>query len=830
MVYGVLVFMSLTEKNNLPMLKNYFKIALRNVVRNKVYSAINILGLALGICACIVIYIIAGYELSFDNFHPGKNRIYRVMGDVTENTGNKLHYGKLPVGVSSNGRTELSGIDGIAGIIPYNAGISVPDYDKPTKHFESKIGGTNYITTVIAEPQYFDIFKFIWLEGDATSLKEPFKVVLTESKAHQYFGNMPLDEIVGKQIVYDDSLTVTVSGIIKGWNKNTDLGFTDFVSSATLQTSFLKKRINTDSWKEHFMNTWTFVKLSPRVAPATLNNQMKALVKNHAGPDVKLALWLEPLSDIHFNPDVIENMIRTADKSTLYSLIAIALFILLLAMINFINLSTAQSIQRAKEVGVHKLLGSNRSRLVFQFLTESFVLTLFAVSIAVFLVKPTLALFQSFIPAGVTFQFFQPSTIIFLLLFTLLTSLFAGFYPAKVLSSHLPVLSLKGAGTERGGKKWFLRKALIIFQFSVSLAFIISSIIISNQLKYTRDKDPGFSSDAIVVVPTPWSDSLSKLSALAEKIKQMPGVINVALQWLSPMTSNGRVLQLKFNSTDQKEIEVGQVAGNEDFIPLYQIKILAGRNLIHSDSVKEFIINETFLRYMGYKKPGDAIGKTLYWNHKTFPIVGVVADFHMASFHEPILPLCIINRPDREHTLAVKLVSKGNYAGSIKATLLQIEKEWKQMYPGETFKYEFYDESLALLYKKDRQTATLVHTATAISVLISCIGLFGLILFTTERRAKELSIRKILGAGAANILILLCKDFVILVFMALLLASPVAWFLMDQWLQGFAYRIHISGWVFLLSGFVAVLVALLTISFQAIRSALTNPVKTLRTE
>ena len=753
------------------------------------------------------------------------------MGDVTENTGNKLHYGRLPVGVSINGRTALSGIDGIAGIIPYNAAISVPDANRPVKHFESKIGGTNYITTVIAQEQYFDIFKYNWLVGNAaTSLNAPFKVVLTENRAHQYFGNLPLNEIVGKQIVYDDSLTAIVSGIIAAWNKNTDLAFTDFISSATLKTTYFKNRVNTDSWEEHFMNTWTFVKRSTGVSASKLNNQLNVLVKNYAGANVKLTLWLEPLSDIHFNPDIIENTIRTSDKTTLYSLIMIALFILILAIINFINLSTAQSFQRAKEVGVRKVLGSNRSSLVIQFLTETFVLTLLAVTLAVLLVNPTLTLFHSFIPDGIVFHFFEPSTIIFLVLLTFSTSVLAGFYPAKVLSSHLPAQSVKGAGTHRGSEKWGFRKALIIFQFSVSLVFIIGSIVITNQLKYTRDKDPGFRSDAIVIVPTPWSDGLSKLSVLAEKIKRMPGVSTVALQWLSPMTDNGRVMQLKFKSTDKKEIEVGQVAGNEDFIPLYQIKLLAGRNLAHADSVKEFVINETFLKYMGYKTPADAIGKILYWNDRPFPIVGVVADFHTATFHDLISPLCIINRPDREHTLAVKLASKGGHAGSIKPMLLQLEKAWKQVYPAEIFKYKFYDESLALLYEKDQQTATLTNTAMVVTIFISCIGLFGLILFTAEKRAKEISIRKILGAGVGNILMLLSKDFIMLVIIALLIASPIAWYFMNLWLQNFAYHIHIGWSVFLLAGGAAILIPLATVSFQSIKAALINPVKCLRIE
>ena len=812
------------------MLKNYFKVAWRNILRHKVYTIINVFGLALGICACIVIYLITHFEFSFDNFHSDKERIYRVMGDVTENTGNRLHFARLPIGVSENARRELTSIDNIAGVIPYNANISVRNGDQPIKHFESNATGSHYITTAIVQPKYFDIFKYQWLAGNAAaSLNAPLKVVLTESRAHQYFGNKPSNEIIGKQLIYD-SLTVTVSGIIKDWSDNTDLGFTDFISSATLQTDYLRSRINTDSWAEHFMNTWTFVKLSAGTTPSKLNDQLQSLVKKHAEANVKLNLWLEPLSDIHFNADVIENPIRTADKPTLYSLIAIALFILILAVINFINLSTAQSIQRAKEVGVRKVLGSSRTKLIFQFLTETFVLTICAVLLAVLLVNPVLAAFHSFIPDGVAFHFSEPSTIIFLLLVTLITSLLAGLYPAKVLSSHLPVLSLKGYGSERGGEKWLLRKGLIIFQFTVSLIFIIGGIVIAKQLAYTRDKYPGFNSDAIVIVPTPRGDSLSKIPVLADRIKKISAVNNVALQWLPPMTDNGRVMQLKFKNTDEKEIEVGQVAGNENFIPLYQIKLLAGRNLQHSDSVKEFVINESFLKFMGYKDPRDVIGKILYWNDKPYPVVGVVADFHTASFHDPITPLCIVNRPDREGSLAIKLVTQGKHSDAIQSALSQIEQAWKQMYPGETFNYSFYDESLAMLYEKDQQTAMLVNTAMAITIFISCIGLFGLILFTAEKRAKEISIRRILGAGIGNIVFMLSKDFVMLVITALFIASPLAWYFMHQWLQNFAYRINISWWVFALAGFAAVLIALLTVSFQAIKAAVANPVKSLRTE
>jgi len=813
------------------MLKNYFIIAWRNITRHKIYTAINVAGLALGTCSCIAIYLVSSYEFSFDTFHPDNNRIYRVMGDVTENTGEKLHFGKLPIGVSQSGQKEMTGLDNIAGIIPYDLRISISDSNNPTKHFDSRLAGSNFVTTVIAQPQYFTIFQYHWLAGNhSTALDAPLKVVLTESKAHQYFGNEPLDKILGKQVVYDDSLTATVSGIVQDWHNNTDLAFTDFISAATLQTSFLKNNINTDSWEEHYMNTWTFIKLSKGTTPTQLNDQMAALVKRHAQPQNKLALWLQPLTDVHFDADVIENSIRTADKPTLYTLIAISLFILILAVVNFINLSTAQSIQRAKEVGVRKVLGSSRASLIFQFLAETSVLTFIAVMLAVLLVKPVLAAFHSFIPNGVNFNFFEPDTILFLIFITAITALLAGLYPAKILSSYAPVLTLKGSGEQRGGEKWLLRKGLIVFQFTVSLVFIIGSIVITDQLAYTREKNPGFNADAIINVGTPDGDSLAKRSVILQKIKQLSGVEKVALQWVPPMAGNGPGRYIKFNSNDVKEVDVTQVAGNEDFIPLYQIKLLAGRNLMHADSIKEFVINENLSHLMGCKNPADAIGKLIYWSGNPYPVVGVVSDFHARSFHEIIKPLCIVNRPDREGTIAIKLAAKGEHSDAIKTTIAQIQQVWKQVYPAATFKYQFYDESLALMYEKDQQTAMLVNVAMAITIFISCIGLFGLALFTAEKKSKEISIRKILGAGISDIAVMLSKDFVKLIIISLVIASPIAWYFMSQWLQTFAYRIKISWWFFLLAGTSAISIALITISFQAIKAATANPVKNLRTE
>jgi putative ABC transport system permease protein len=812
------------------MFKSNLKIAWRNIVRSKVYTLINITGLTLGICACIAIYIITSFEFSFDAFHPDKDRIYRVMGDVTESTGDKLRFARTPAAVLPEARNGLTGLETIAGVIPYNATITITDGLNNLKQFESKSPGINYPTTVLAEPQYFDIFKYHWLAGNAnSSLAAPFTVVLTEKRARQYFGSVAFDKMIGKQVVYQDSLKVIVAGIVKSWNNNTDLAFTDFISYRTLPGSFLKNSINTGAWKQNAMSAWVFTKLKKGISPTQVNAQLTALAKARTDAAFILALQLEPISEMHFNSDVIENQVRTAHKPTLYVLMAIALFILVLAIINFVNLSTAQSIRRAKEVGVRKVLGSGKASLVFQFLSETFVITFIAVLMAVAAVNPVLSLFRQFIPEGVHFSLLEPFTIFFILLVTLVTSLLAGLYPAKVLSSYMPALSLKGAGSYRPGEKWLLRKGLIVFQFSVSLVFIIGSIVIANQLRYVKDKDPGFRSDAIITMETP-REGPAKTALLAQRIKQISGVSKVAVQWIPPMSDNPRGMKLKLNATDTKDFWVTQVAGNEDFIPVYGMKIIEGRNIAKSDSVTEFVINESLVRYMGIPRPQEAIGKILYWNDKPYPVVGVVADFHTSSFHEPITPLCIINRPDRLGSLAVKLASTGEQSGMISDALVQMERAWKQVYPSSAFNYSFYDETLAMLYEKDRQAAMLINTSMAVTIFISCIGLFGLALFTSEKRAKEISIRKTLGASTVNIVAMLGKDFVVLVIIALFIASPIAWYFANHWLQGFAYRSHISLWIFILAGVAAIIVALTTVSGQAIKAAIVNPIKNLRTE
>ncbi|WP_431210419.1 ABC transporter permease [Puia sp. P3] len=747
------------------------KIFSRYIRRNKFYTAVNILGLSLGLTACLVIYTIIHHELSFDRFHPGSERIYRVMGDLPESSGKILHFARIPLAASTS---TPPGLESIASCVPYPS--------RPT--------------AVYTQSKYFSIFPCEWLAGNpATALQTPSTVVLTQAKARFYFGNTAPADIIGKQIVFDDSAIsspssgsasrpsarLTVSGIVKDRTQNTDFNFTEFISSST------DTNTRADAWTQGDMSAWTFIKLQPNTKPAAVDRALAAFVQPHLTHNFKLRLRLQPLANIHFDADVIENPVRTAHMPTLYGLLVIAGFILLLAVINFINLSTAQSLRRAKEVGIRKVLGSTRTSLRLQFLFETALITGFSILLAVTAVRPTLQLFHAFLPPGLKANLLAGSTIAFIAAIFLTTTLLAGFYPAKVLSSYLPALSLKGGAEQKGGEQWLLRKSLIVFQFATSLVFIIGSFVITAQLRYAREIDPGFSSDAILTVDAPRGDSIAKAKVLAERLRSIPGISQTALQWVTPMTDNTRGMALKSSPADPRPVSATQVVGDENFIPLYRITLLAGKNISPADSVRELVINETLSRLLGDKTPEQSLGRILYWNDRPYPVTGVVADFHTKSIHDPILPACIINRPDRKGSVAVRLATNNPAA-----VLPQMAAAWKDIYPGRPFTYRFFDESLARLYENDRRTATLIDTSMATTILISCIGLFGLALFTAEKKAKEISIRKVLGATTGTITVLLFKNFLSLIILALLIATPFAWFLSKTWLDNFAYHIRLS--------------------------------------
>ena len=809
--------------------KDDLKIAWRNITRHKTYSLINILGLSLGICTCMVIFLISHYELSTDTFHPGKERIYRVVEAVTRD-GHKDQAASAPLDFAQVARSKMIALETTAAYYLYTAKISLPN---SKTHYDNTIEGTKRPSTILAEPEYFQIFQYNWLAGRASPA--PSTVVITATSARKYFGNVSPEQLIGREMVFNDSLTVTVSGIIQDWSAHTDIPFTEFISYATAQKTFFQKTILTDDARDGFspFNSRAFVQLPSGVAPDRLAVELHRLSKTHKEkPGVTYDLLLQPLSRVHFDETIADGF-HKPHLQTYFVLMGIAVFILLLATINFINLSTALSIHRAKEIGMRKVLGGSRRSIVVQFLTETFLLTIAAVLPAVLAVKPMLSAFEAFIPQAVNRHLLDAVNVGFLLLLVVVTTLLAGFYPAKVQSGYLPALTLKGPGTYKGQGKWRLRRGLIVFQFAVSLIFIISTTIISRQVNYMRTMDLGFSTDAIVSLNAEPRDASPAVGLVAQKIRELPGVRGVALQSFAPISDFQAGFPLQYKGKPEKEIQAGVQIADSNFISLYGIHLVAGRNLlegVNRDSIKEFVVNESLTKAIGFNDPKEAVGQFVYLGDRAYPIVGVVADFHENSYRQPIRPLAIFDLIQPEKSFAVKLAAEGKNLAAVQHTLAQMEQIWKGIYPDRPFAYSFLDESIAAMYKNEQKTAMLMNVATAISIFISCMGLFGLSLFTASQRKKEISIRKLLGASVSSIASLLTRDFLSLISLSLLVASPIAWIITHRWLQDFLYRAPITIWIFLLSGGLALALGLLTISFQAIRAATANPVESLRAE
>ncbi len=717
--------------------------------------------------------------------------------------------------------------------------------------------------TIIPESSYFDLFRYEWLEGNAaTALDQPFRLVLTESRAHLYFGDLPLNTIIGKEVIYDDSLHLTVSGIVKDWEQHSDLVFKEFISFGTIQSSFLKEdgdlqfATRPDRWGRP-ENLQTFVKLTKGTTPAQFESQTIGMIRDHMTHKEdygKVRIALQPLSALHFDDHFRDFYSRQVHLPALYMLMGITVFILLIAAVNFINLSTAQSVRRAKEIGIRKVLGSSRSTLVLQFLMEAFLLTCLAAVLSLLILFPVMRHFREYIPAGLRPDLSFPLTWIFLLCTILLTSLLAGLYPAWVISSWLPVRSIQTRGG--GGKKGYLRKGLIVFQFGISFLFIIGAIVMNRQTQYLLNKDPGFKKEAIISIPTSSYYASHKRNILAQNIRQLPGVSMVSACMSAPMIGDnqqeGWVLQVK--DKPERKIECSQRIGDEYYVPLFGLKILSGRNFMppKDDTMgfvwsrmvnaaiapkhTEILINETCARQLGFKSPVEAIGQIVGTPVPGYPlvagpIVGVVADFHAQSLYAPIRPVYMYGSKNLwEGGLQVKLSGQNQSADQYSTILMGIEKCWKNIYPDEPFNYQFLDKALAGFYDRELKTAKVTSTAMLIAIFISCMGLLGLVAFTAAQRTREIGIRKVLGAGVGNIAAMLSKEFLQLIFLSMAIASPIAWYFLHQWLQGFAYRVNITGWVFVLAGLSGIGIAMLTISFRVIHAALANPVKNLRTE
>ena len=801
-------------------------------MKNKVFSLINVIGLTIGLSASFVIGLMIYYDYTFDNFHKDGDRIYRVVTDF-----------KSPEGEFYNSGVTLALKDAIEDNANFET-ISEFYYERPIKvenrekDLEFKL--PKHVT--FADQNYFKIFDYKFIAGDETkALNNPNEVILTEKRAQKYFPNTEASKIIGKNLVYNDSINTKITGIVKNFEGRTDFVFQEFISHPTLLQTRLRENIIRKNWNNTNSNSQLFVKLNPNADIAAIESKFKDLADEHADEeDIKYGeqriFKLQPLSDIHFNENygIYDWTAGRASKSLLKNLALVALFLLLLGCINFINLNTAQATQRAKEIGIRKTLGSSRRQLIGQFMGETFLLVLVSAILSLLLSKWLISIFSDFVPEGLSFELFQAPIIVFgVITLLILVTFLSGFYPAMVLSKFNTVAVLKNhLGV--GDKKVGLRKFLTVFQFTIAQVFIIATLLVGKQINYLLTKDMGFKTDAIVSVYKPIEEqSLEKIELYAKKLTSIPEIKDISLGGPPPASQSSNTTDMKRMINDEEIYgDMQLLAGDTKFLNLFEIELLAGR-VFRNDTIRELVINEAAMKYFRFKSPEDAIGKTLLYENEYLPIVGVMGDFHQRSLKSDIVPMTLRGdwyRNMWSYFQAAHISLKSDSPENLKNSLAKIENVYKEVYPESDIRLEFVDETVEKFYKREKKISTLLNWATGLSILISCLGLLGLVIYTTNRRVKEIGVRKVLGASLLQINTLLCKEFLILVAIAFVVASPIAWYGITNWLQDFAYKTSISFWVFLVSGCAMILFALIVISAKTLQAANANPVNSLRSE
>ncbi len=816
------------------MFRNYLKIALRNLLRNKLNTGINIISLAIGLSASFVIGLMVYYDLTFDTYHPDSGRVYRVTSRFTSPQDEFVNPG-VPIPLPQAAREEMTGLEIVAG---FNT-VDLHKAGNPESGLDFKDPGPQ----VFADAAYFKLFKYDWLAGTPEGLGEPYRVVLTRERAARYFPELNPAQTLGKTLVYNDSIPATVAGIVAAPQGRTDLVFEEFLSSGTFQKTDRGHYAIAADWGSTNSSDQLFVRLSPGTDPTAVQKQLDRIAKAQESDydrqyNHHRTFELQPFSDLHFNSELqtFDNGRQPAtSRPVLTGLGCIALFLLLLGCINFINLSTAQADQRAREIGIRKTLGSSKKQLLLQFLGETFLLTLLAALLSIVLSYFLLDTFAEFLPEGLHFGNFR-ETPVMLFAGALLTgvALLAGFYPALVLTRFQPVRVLKNQVVNTPGKPT-LRRILTVFQFAIAQIFIIATLLVGKQIRYMQNKDHGFRTDAIAYLHAPWHlTSLDKNERLAREIAKIPQVRAVALGG-NPPASNSSSTSTAVFFRDSTEIQspLQMLAGSREYYDLYNFEFLAGRKPLN-DTILEYVINEAYLHIIGFENPEDALNQNIRMNDENRPIVGVVRDFNPRTAAAKIGPIAIMPDWDRSREYSrfnfIHLDLKNPGDGSLSPTISAIEERYKEVYPDADFELNFMDETIAGFYQDERSLAKLLGWAMGLSVLISCLGLLGLVIYTTNRRTKEIGIRKVLGASLAQLGLLLSRDFLVLVGIAFLIAAPLAGWGLYSWLQDYAYRTELSWWVFILSGVGMIALALLIMGLRTLAVARKNPVESLRTE
>ena len=796
------------------MFKNYLKVAFRNLIKNKSLSFINILGLAISIAVCFLIILFILHETSYDKFHHNYEDLYRVTikGQIT---GQPIEYAVSMVPLPTALKAEFPDVEAAAGVFPRQA--------KQLMSFEDK----QFFETSLfkASAEFFDVFDYELLRGSKeTVLSEPGSIVLTETLAEKYFGSA---DPVGETISLNETEEYTVSGVCADLPTNSHIKF-----NAVIQVPVMEDiEQNWGSFSAH-----NYIRLKEGVDPEIFEDKIKNLAMEKMGitleeTGMEFLLFLEPVKDIHLYSNLSYNLGNNGSITYVYVFSIIALFILIIAYINFINLTTAHHTIRAKEIGVRKIVGANKSKLISQFLLESIILTLISMFFAFGLIELLQPTFNKLI--GIELGFSLVAHWKYLVIgvsFMVFMAILSGLYPAIYLASFNPVSVIKGSVA--GNKKSIFRNMLVVFQFLISIALISSTGIIYKQLQHFQNKKLGFDKNHVVILPLRSEETIEKAEILKEQFRNINGVSNtcVSSNYPGAGASQGHGFFPEGHSEDQPWL-MKTMNIDADFVETFKLNILAGRNFDAANEVegRNILVNETLVKKVGWEDP---VGKTfkdpfIRENEEMIPItiIGVLEDFHVNPLRDKIEPMVLYYNPPNRNFISIRLEP-----GNVFNILDNIEKMWKEMHPGMPFDYIFLNEHFNSIHHTERNLAITFMYFTVLAILIACLGLFGLASYATERRIKEIGVRKVLGSTVGEIVLLLSKDFSKLVILANIVAWPIAWYGMNKWLQNFAYRTEIGYEVFIFSGLIALIIALITVSFRTIKAANSNPVKALKYE
>jgi putative ABC transport system permease protein len=821
------------------MIKNYFKTAWRNLWKNKTFSLINIAGLAIGMAACLLILQYVSFKLSFDQFNKNAADIYRVYNDRYQN-GKLIQHGTITYSAIGKAlQDDYPEVINHARVVPFGTQIIINN--------EKKIGDQEVLGV---DNSFLTMFTYPLVAGDVNSaLKDPYTLILSQSSAEKIFDvkGDNFSPLLGKSVLMGtDSMPYKVTGVCKNVPENSHLKFDILAAYTTLYAGNNPNPYKEADYDFTDSDFWHYIQLKHGTNYKKLEAKLPAFSQRHfqgtkvSGTDEKF--FLQPLSKAHLYSDFEYEIGRTGSATTVWGLLIIAALIVVIAWVNYINLATAKSMERAKEVGVRKVAGATKQQLIRQFLSESFFINIIALVLAIAVVTLVQQGFNNLIKYELSLSYlFQKglsgySITIALIALIITGILVSGFYPAFVLSSFKPILVLKGKYTT-STKGIILRKALVVGQFAITVALIIGSFVVYRQIRFVNAQDLGMNISQMLIIRSPeltnWDSTfINRENTFTEELKKIPHVEGAATSWNLPGGETGRSFNVRRIDQDSTVRFTMRHSGiSIGYLGLYKIKILAGRDYTYTDFNPNFgklhniILNESAIKLLGFKSPQEAIGKTIIrWKTK-WDIIGVINDYHQKSLRYPVEPTMLFPAYSTNSPISVKVQPK-----DLPTTIASIKKKYEAFFPGNLFDYSFLDDRFNAQYANDRLFGKVFAIFSGFAIFIACLGLLGLSLFATAQRTKEIGVRKVLGASVTDIVGLLSKDFIKLVVIAFVIASPAAWFVMNNWLRDFAYRISISWWIFFGAGLLAVLIALFTISFQAIRAAMANPVKSLRTE